>query len=112
MLLQSYAGFIELFPAVPDRWKDVAFSTLRAEGAFLVSAKREEGRITEVRVASEHGGKTTLKLPFAAWQRVGGHGAAVRPSTRTLAGAPSDGFLDLMFDPGGVIVLAPRSEGR
>src|SRR5512141_200585 len=40
MLLQSYAGFIEVFPAIPAAWKDVSFTTLRAEGAFLVSAKK------------------------------------------------------------------------
>ncbi|MHC4439878.1 MAG: glycosyl hydrolase family 95 catalytic domain-containing protein [Planctomycetota bacterium] len=38
MLLQSYSDTIRLFPAVPADWKDISFKTLRAEGAFLVSA--------------------------------------------------------------------------
>ncbi len=107
MLLQSYAGFIEVFPAVPARWKDASFSTLRAEGAFLVSAKRKNGRVMEVRVASGRGGTTTLKLPFASWRQTAGRGAAVRPSERTVAGEPSDSFVDLTFRPGGFVVLAP-----
>src|ERR1700709_2383683 len=53
MLLQSYAGFIEVFPAVPDSWKNISFSTLRAEGAFLVSAKKANGQVTEVKIFAE-----------------------------------------------------------
>ncbi|WP_295796168.1 glycoside hydrolase family 95-like protein [Mucilaginibacter sp.] len=64
MLLQSYAGFIEVFPAVPDSWKDISFKTLRAEGAFLVSAKKADAQVTEVKISSEKGGITKLKLPF------------------------------------------------
>ncbi|MEO6633271.1 MAG: glycoside hydrolase family 95-like protein, partial [Mucilaginibacter sp.] len=64
MLLQSYAGFIEVFPAVPDNWKDISFNTLRAQGAFLVSAKKTGGQVSEVKITSEKGGITKLKLPF------------------------------------------------
>jgi alpha-L-fucosidase 2 len=49
MLLQSYAGFIEIMPAIPASWKDVRFENLRAEGAYLVSAQRAGGKITELR---------------------------------------------------------------
>jgi len=62
MLLQSHAGFIELFPAVPDGWKDVSFQTLRAEGAHLVSAVRQNGLTKSVTVTSEKGGILKLKL--------------------------------------------------
>jgi alpha-L-fucosidase 2 len=34
MLIQSYAGFIEVLPAVPESWKNLAFENLRTEGAF------------------------------------------------------------------------------
>ena len=64
LLLQTRNGHIEIFPAVPDSWKDVSFKTLRAEGAFLVSAVREGGIVSEVKVTAEQGGKLTMKLPF------------------------------------------------
>lgn len=63
MLLQSHAGVARVFPAVPNSWKDASFKTLRAEGAFLVSAKRENGVATEIDVTSEKGGRLTLYLP-------------------------------------------------
>ena len=62
MLMQSHAGFIELFPALPDGWKDVSFQTLRAEGAYLVSAVRQNGLTKTVTITSEKGGTVKLKL--------------------------------------------------
>jgi alpha-L-fucosidase 2 len=64
LLLQSHQGYIEVFPAVPSAWKDVSFTTLRAEGAFLVSARRENGVATQVLVRAEAGGKLRIRLPF------------------------------------------------
>jgi alpha-L-fucosidase 2 len=64
MLIQSFKGYIEIFPAVPANWKNVSFNTLRTEGAFLVSAKKEDGNIVEVKINSEAGGGMKLKLPF------------------------------------------------
>ena len=40
------------------------FNSLRAEGAFLISAKKENAVPTEVKVFSEQGGKLRIKLPF------------------------------------------------
>lgn len=67
LLLQSYKGFIEVFPAVPKSWKNVSFKTLRAEGAFLVSSKKENGIIVEVKIKAEAGGELKLRLPFKTW---------------------------------------------
>lgn len=64
MLLQSYSGSIRIFPAVPAAWADVSFDTLRAEGAFLVSARREGGKTTWVRITAERGGTCRLISPF------------------------------------------------
>jgi len=64
MLLQSYSGTIRIFPAVPESWKDVSFKTLRAEGAFLVSAERKGGLTHSVRITSEKGGPCRLENPF------------------------------------------------
>jgi alpha-L-fucosidase 2 len=67
MLLQSHKGFIEVFPALPVDWKNISFNTLRTEGAFLVSAKKENGVITEVKIKSEAGGLLKVKLPIKTW---------------------------------------------
>ena len=64
MLLQSHRGVIRVFPAVPDSWQDAAFTTLRAEGAFLISAERRHGKVTRIEITSERGGRCRLHSPF------------------------------------------------
>lgn len=64
LLLQTRNGVIEIFPAVPDSWKDVSFKTLRAEGAFLISAEKENGVPSQVSITAEQGGKLKIKKPF------------------------------------------------
>lgn len=65
MLLQSHGGTIRVFPAVPDGWQDVSFTTLRAEGAFLVSARRVGGVVDRVTVRAEKGGTCRLVSPWS-----------------------------------------------
>lgn len=67
LLLQSKNNYIEVFPAVPKNWKDVSFNALRTEGAFLISAKKENGVAAEVKVFAEKGGVLRIKLPFKTW---------------------------------------------
>ena len=67
LLLQNHDDVIEIFPAVPDDWKNVSFKTLRAEGAFLISAKKENGVTEEVKIFSEQSGILKIKLPFKTW---------------------------------------------
>ena len=57
-------GYLEIFPAVPQSWKDIFFTKLRAEGAFLVSAKKENGTIEEIIIKAAIAGEMKLKLPF------------------------------------------------
>jgi alpha-L-fucosidase 2 len=64
LLLQTRNGHIEIFPAVPANWKDVSFKTLRAEGAFLISARKVGGVPDEVTITAEQGGVLHLKSPF------------------------------------------------
>ena len=64
MLLQSHSGVVRVFPAVPGAWQDASFDSLRAQGAFLVSAKMKAGKVVEVRVTSEKGGRLKLENPF------------------------------------------------
>ena len=67
MLLQSYQGFIEVMPAVPNTWKDIRFNQLRTEGAFLVSAHKQEGHLKYIRIVAEKGGILALKNPFTKY---------------------------------------------
>jgi len=65
MLLQSWGGTIRLFPTVPDRWHDASFEDLRAEGAFVVSAKLQAGEVVYAGIVSEAGGLCRLRNPWA-----------------------------------------------
>ncbi len=69
MLIQSWsdpaggvAGPIRVFPAVPSGWLDVEFHDLRAEGAFLVSSKRQAGKTRWVRIESLAGEPFSIRL--------------------------------------------------
>ena len=55
---------VRVFPAVPAAWADASFDGLRADGAFIISARRVGGHVREVRVRSEKGGLLRLANPF------------------------------------------------
>ncbi|MDR1818040.1 MAG: hypothetical protein LBR07_07745 [Puniceicoccales bacterium] len=76
MLCASNHGVIRLF-AVWPRDTDAAFHTIRAEGAFLVSAKIANNTVGDVRITSEKGRPLTLQNPW--------HGKRVRVSVSTSA---------------------------
>ncbi|HEX8037937.1 MAG TPA: hypothetical protein VF490_02250, partial [Chryseosolibacter sp.] len=97
MMLQSYAGFIEVMPAVPSAWKEVSFDKLRAEGAFLVSARKVDGVLSEIKIVAQRGGSTKVKLPGGKWY--------VAEKNGTQAGKASGEFLDLAFREGGEVTL-------
>jgi alpha-L-fucosidase 2 len=61
MLLQSWGGVVRIFPALPAAWTDVTVHDLRAQGAFLVSAKRTAGVTRFVRVLSLAGQPCLLR---------------------------------------------------
>ncbi len=65
ILMQSWGDKIRVFPGVPDAWRDVTFHKLRAEGAFLVSAVRRDGRTCWVRIESLAGEPCRIKADFA-----------------------------------------------
>ncbi|MDO3628124.1 glycoside hydrolase family 95-like protein [Mucilaginibacter sp. BT774] len=68
MLIQSYAGFIEVMPAVPTEWKDIRFENLRTEGAFLVSASKNNGNMALIKIKSEKGGRCIVKADIPVKQ--------------------------------------------
>ena len=79
LLLQSQGGRLRLFPAWP-RARPASFSTLRAVGAFLVSARVANGVVADVVIESERGGACTIENPWwpeHAFCVVDGSGASV-----------------------------------
>ncbi|WP_176012027.1 glycoside hydrolase N-terminal domain-containing protein [Victivallis sp. Marseille-Q1083] len=52
MLLQTHAGTIRIFPAVPNSWRTVSFVNWRGEGGVKISASLADHRITAVRIAA------------------------------------------------------------
>ena len=102
MLLQSYAGFIEVFPAVPASWKDISFHTLRAEGAFLISAEMKEGSVRSIEITSEKGGLMKLKNPFL-------HFSTKQSGNVQIISNHAD-FIVVKFSPGARLQLSAATE--
>jgi alpha-L-fucosidase 2 len=101
VLLQSWNGVIRVFPAMPGAWHDAAFENLRAEGGFLVSARRRRGQTTWLRIRSEAGSRCRLRNPFqgaAKIQRTGDNG------WQTVSGE----MLEFATASGGEYVLVPE----
>jgi alpha-L-fucosidase 2 len=83
MLLQSWnaqpgtaePAVIRLFPAMPWRWHDASFNDLRAEGAYRVSARRENNATTWFRIVAGRDGVLRLRQNFGGrepkWSRAG-----------------------------------------
>lgn len=63
MLLQSHEGILRFFPCWPAG-QDARFGDLRAVGAFLVSAARENGQTTGVKIVSEKGRACAIQNPW------------------------------------------------
>lgn len=63
LLLQSWGGKIRVFPSVPEDWKDASFNQLRAQGGFLVSAARTQGKTDWISVKSLSGEPCVVKVP-------------------------------------------------
>ncbi|MEU3301426.1 Tat pathway signal sequence domain protein [Streptomyces sp. NPDC006678] len=55
MVCQSWGDVIRVFPAVPDAWRDLTVHDFRTQGAFLLSAVRQDDVTRWVRLVSEAG---------------------------------------------------------
>ncbi len=86
MVLQSYgrkSNVIRVLPACPKVWPDLAFDKFRAQGAFLVSAKRSKGITQFVQVESLAGSpcivKTDIPSPVIS---INGKTVTVKPNDK------------------------------
>lgn len=57
LLFRSEQGMMELFPAIPEGWREkkIRFTSLRGEGGVLVSALWEKGVVTELVIEGGQG---------------------------------------------------------
>ena len=97
MLLQSWGDRIRIFPAMPSEWKEAAFHDLRAEGAFLVSAARRDGKTRWVRVKSLAGAPCRVRPGFE------GAFAASSPSVKLREAEP--GLFEIGLGKGQEVIL-------
>jgi hypothetical protein len=100
MLLQSWGGRLRVFPAVPAEWPDVQIHQLRGEGAFLVSARREQGSTKWVAVRSEVGGMVEVDPCIAEAQWTASQNLSVKSS--------ENGFYQIDTSLGDWIVFYPK----
>ena len=61
MLMQSHEGIIRIFPCW-NKQSDASFENLRADGAFLVSAELNKGKICSLKIKSLAGRKCRLQI--------------------------------------------------
>jgi hypothetical protein len=65
MVCQSWGEVIRVFPALPAAWRELVVHDFRTQGAFLLSAVREEGRTRWVRLTSEAGAPCVVRHGIA-----------------------------------------------
>ena len=70
MLIQSYDGFIELLPALPQTWKDGHFKGLCAENGAVVDCHWEDGEITKIKIKSKNGGTYKILMPDGSFKEI------------------------------------------
>lgn len=61
LLVQCRGPLIRVCPSVPTGWRHVSWRNILAEGAFLVSADIQHGRLASVRVEAQVDGLLTLE---------------------------------------------------
>ncbi len=62
MLLRSYAGTVEVLPALPERFRAEGAFRLLADGGFVVEAAWKEGRVVSLALTSRLGGPCRLRF--------------------------------------------------
>ena len=104
--LQDWGNRIRVFHGMPSLWRDAAFSGLRAQGAFLVSASRRAGKTCLIRVESEKGGLCCLQTEIPAdnvqVKTLSGKAVSFR---RMLTG---EGVIEIDMRPGDIVQITDK----
>jgi len=66
MMLQDWGETIRVFASMPSSWKNASFYHLRTQGAFLVSAVRENGHTQFIQIKSLAGEACTIQTDFTS----------------------------------------------
>lgn len=64
MIIESYEGYINIFPAVPDEWRDIAFDGLLTYGGYEVGACMKDGKPEWIKIKAHRDGKCLIKAPI------------------------------------------------
>ena len=66
MLIQDHLGYIELFPCVPEEWKneEISFEDLRARKGVLISATYKNRIVTKLKIESDNPQEIRIKNAF------------------------------------------------
>lgn len=104
-LIQSWGGKIRVFPALPDQWEEASFFQLRAQGGFLVSASRSQGKTDWISVKSLTGEPCVVKVPDWTTAVQTGNGKKI-PVSKI-----AEGEFSIDLKAGDEIVLSPGSNG-
>lgn len=106
MLLQEHQGYLHLFPAIPQQWKErtVSFRRLRSYGGVLVSAETENGKLRQVVLELPRPMRLKLKNTFL------GKRAVLQCGGRTEIMTETDGFFTLCLPAGTAQIAAEARE--
>ena len=100
MLFQSHEGVLRFFPVWPKEL-NARFGSLRAAGAFVVSASFKDGRVSGVKIQSEKGRPCVVQNPWP------GQAARVVRGGKESETARGDRFT-LNTVPGEIVELRPQ----
>lgn len=104
LMIQSHGDRIRVFPAMPKAWPDAVFRDLRAEGAFLVSARREGDRTRWVQITSLAGEPCRVEPNLKGKVRVIGGKSGVKLTER------GNGIYDISLAKGESVTLAGEED--
>ena len=72
LLVQNRQGILHVLPEIPFKWQELSFRGILTEGAFLVSAMVEEGKVNSITVRCQADGQLRLAHGFGDSYTVNG----------------------------------------